>query len=149
MEYLPTDPAILVSSINMLLRDEEFDTLESICYNFNREPEEIKRYLEENGYTYSEKQKQVRPIGYDQEEEVSKEAIETAYCFFHQKQRVYEYSTMDWQKEDIEYAIGSYIDTMDKRLYDKISSGREDYLRTNDKFGLELKEAVEKLEKML
>lgn len=149
MEYLPTDPAILVSSINMLLRDEEFDTLESICYNFNREPEEIKRYLEENGYTYSEEQKQVRPIGYDQEEEVSKEAIETAYCFFHQKQRVYEYSTMDWQKEDIEYAIGSYIDTMDKRLYEKISSGREDYLRTNDKFGSELKEAVEKLEKML
>lgn len=149
MEYLPTDPAILVSSINMLLRDEEFDTLESICYNFNREPEEIKRYLEENGYTYSEEQKQVRPIGYDQEEEVSKEAIETAYCFFHQKQRVYEYSTMDWQKEDIEYAIGSYIDTMDKRLYEKISSGREEYLRASDRFGSELKEAVEKLEKML
>ena len=29
MEYLPKDPAILVSSVNMLLRDEEFDTLES------------------------------------------------------------------------------------------------------------------------
>ena len=42
MEYLPKDPAILVSSINMLLRDEEFDSLESLCYNFNREPEEIK-----------------------------------------------------------------------------------------------------------
>ena len=28
MEYLPKDPAILVSSINMLLRDEEFDTLQ-------------------------------------------------------------------------------------------------------------------------
>ena len=28
MDYLPKDPAILVSSVNMLLRDEEFDTLE-------------------------------------------------------------------------------------------------------------------------
>ena len=30
MDYLPKDPAILVSSVNMLLRDEEFDTLESL-----------------------------------------------------------------------------------------------------------------------
>ena len=29
MDYLPKDPAILVSSVNMLLRDEEFDTLEA------------------------------------------------------------------------------------------------------------------------
>ena len=29
MDYLPKDPAILVSNINMLLRDEEFDTLET------------------------------------------------------------------------------------------------------------------------
>ena len=28
MDYLPKDPAILVSSVNMLLRDEEFDTLQ-------------------------------------------------------------------------------------------------------------------------
>ena len=28
MDYLPQNPAILVSSINMLLRDEEFDSLE-------------------------------------------------------------------------------------------------------------------------
>ena len=34
MDYLPKDPAILVSSVNMLLRDEEFDTLESLCYAF-------------------------------------------------------------------------------------------------------------------
>ena len=42
MDYLPKDPAILVSSVNMLLRDEEFDTLESLCYNFGTEPKEIK-----------------------------------------------------------------------------------------------------------
>ena len=66
MEYLPKDPAILVSSINMLLRDEEFDTLESLCINFDRDPREIKEYLQCQGYVYSEDQKQFRPIGFDQ-----------------------------------------------------------------------------------
>jgi len=65
MEYLPKDPAILVSSINMLLRDEEFDSLESLCINFDRDPQEIKEYLAANGYVYSEEQKQFRPEGYD------------------------------------------------------------------------------------
>ena len=65
MEYLPKDPAILVSSVNMLLRDEEFDTLESLCYAFNREPQEIKEYLHGHGFVWSEAQKQFRPIGYD------------------------------------------------------------------------------------
>lgn len=49
MDYLPQNPAILVSSINMLLRDEEFDSLESLCYNFNTEPEKIKAILHEAG----------------------------------------------------------------------------------------------------
>lgn len=65
MEYLPKDPAILVSSINMLLRDEEFDTLESLCINFDRDPQELKEYLLGQGYVYSEGQKQFRPEGYD------------------------------------------------------------------------------------
>lgn len=65
MEYLPKDPAILVSSVNMLLRDEEFDSLESLCYAFDREPQEIKNYLVEKGYEWSEQQKQFRPIGYN------------------------------------------------------------------------------------
>ena len=65
MEFLPKDPAILVSSINMLLRDEEFDSLESLCINFNREPQELKEYLAGYGYVYSEDQKQFRPEGYD------------------------------------------------------------------------------------
>ncbi|MBQ8463454.1 MAG: DUF4250 domain-containing protein [Prevotella sp.] len=65
MEYLPQDPAILVSSVNMLLRDEEYDTLESLCYAFNREPQEIKDYLLGHGFVWSEQQKQFRPIGYD------------------------------------------------------------------------------------
>ena len=66
MDYLPKDPAILVSSINMLLRDEEFDSLESLCYAFSREPKDVKDYLVEHGYVWSEHQKQFRPIGYDE-----------------------------------------------------------------------------------
>ncbi len=66
MEYLPKDPAILVSSVNMLLRDEEFDTLEALCYAFNKEPKDIKDYLYKRGFVWSEQQKQFRPIGYDQ-----------------------------------------------------------------------------------
>ena len=65
MDYLPKDPAILVSSVNMLLRDEEFDTLESLCYAFGRDPVEIKEYLMGYGFVWSEQQKQFRPLGYD------------------------------------------------------------------------------------
>lgn len=66
MDYLPHTPAILVSSVNMLLRDEEFDSLESLCYNFNCDPEELKAYLYKNGFVFSSDQMQFRPIGYDQ-----------------------------------------------------------------------------------
>ncbi len=50
----------------MLLRDEEFDSLESLCYNFNTDPEKIKAILLEAGYIYSEDQEQFRPIGFDE-----------------------------------------------------------------------------------
>ncbi|WP_028912829.1 DUF4250 domain-containing protein [Prevotella sp. MA2016] len=66
MDFLPQDPAILVSSVNMLLRDEEFDSLESLCYAFNREPQEIKDYLMKHDFVWSEPQKQFRPTGYDE-----------------------------------------------------------------------------------
>ena len=65
MDYLPHDPAILVSSINMLLRDEEFSSLEELCYNFDRNPRELKTSLRRHGYVYSEKQHQFRPEGYN------------------------------------------------------------------------------------
>lgn len=66
MDYLPEDPYMLVSSINMLLRDDEFDTFESLCYNFDREPDEVKEYLLGHGFVYSTEQRQMRPIGYDE-----------------------------------------------------------------------------------
>ena len=75
MDFLPKDPAILVSSVNTLLRDEEFDTLESLCYAFSREPKEIKDYLMKYGFVWSERQKQFRHIGYDERlEEMTNEA---------------------------------------------------------------------------
>ncbi len=66
MDHLPNDPAILVSSVNMLLRDNEYDTFEELCNCFNRNPEEVKDFLGKNGYVYSEEQKQIRPIGFDE-----------------------------------------------------------------------------------
>lgn len=66
MEKLPKDPFMLVSAINMLLRDGEFDSLESLCNNFSRDPEEVKAYLLEHGFEYSEEQKQMRPVGFNE-----------------------------------------------------------------------------------
>ena len=57
---------MLVSSINMLLRDEEFDSLESLCNYFDKDPQRLKDDLRENGFVWDEKQKQMRPIGYNE-----------------------------------------------------------------------------------
>ena len=62
MDYLPQDPAMLISAVNMLLRDEEFDTLESLCINFDRDVDELKAYLLRYEYSYNEEQRQFRPI---------------------------------------------------------------------------------------
>ena len=80
---------------------------------------------------------------------IRKENIETAYCFLHQKQRVYQYSTMEWQKEDIEYAIASYAEEMNPELLDEISDGRADFLRDHKRFPEDITQAVERLESML
>ena len=67
MDYLPQDPAMMVSSINMLLRDDEFDTLESLCNYFDKEPAQVRDYLQEHGYIYSEEQRQFRPADFDKD----------------------------------------------------------------------------------
>ncbi len=79
---------------------------------------------------------------------ISKDAIETAYCFFHQKERVYTHSTMEWQKDDIEYAIGSYVDGMDKDLYNEISDGNNEFLHNHKSFRHDIEEALAKLEEL-
>ena len=80
---------------------------------------------------------------------ITKDSIETAYSFLHQKRNVYIHSTLDWQKDDIELAIGSYVNDMSQELYEAISNGRADFLRDHKRFGDDITLAVESLEKKL
>ena len=79
---------------------------------------------------------------------ITKDSIETAYSFLHQKRNVYIHSTLDWQKDDIELAIDSYVDDMNQELYESISDGRIDFLRNHKRFGEDITQAVERLENM-
>lgn len=80
---------------------------------------------------------------------ISKYDIEIAYAFLHQKQRVYEFSTMLWQKDDIEYAIGDYVGQMNAELYKKLAKGRDRFLLDHGSFASDIREAVDCLEEML
>ena len=80
---------------------------------------------------------------------ITKDSIETAYSFLHQKRNVYIHSSLDWQKDDIEYAIGCYVDDMSQELYEALASGRVDFLRDHKKFQDDITHAVKSLEKML
>ena len=60
MDNLPQDPFILVSSINMLLRDNEYNSLEALCDDFGKDINQIKDYLGQNGFEYLEEIKQFR-----------------------------------------------------------------------------------------
>ena len=80
---------------------------------------------------------------------ITKDSIETAYSFLHQKRNVYIHSTLDWQMDDIELAIGSYVDDMSQELYEAISDSRADFLRDHKRFGEDITQAVERLEKKL
>lgn len=76
-------------------------------------------------------------------------SIESAYSFFHQKYRVYEYSHNDGQKDDIEYAISSYVEQMSPSLYEHLAHCRKDYLLSHASFVQDIKDAIEQLESML
>ena len=80
---------------------------------------------------------------------ITRHSIETAYSFLHQKRNVYIHSTLDWQKDDIELAIGSYVDDMSQELYEAISDGRADYLRDHKRFQDDITQAVDRLEQKL
>ena len=80
---------------------------------------------------------------------ITKDRIENAYSFLHQKQRIYVHSTLDWQKDDIEIAIADYADEMSQELLDAISGGRTDFLKDHKRFMEDITKAVEILEKML
>lgn len=80
---------------------------------------------------------------------ITKDCIEEAYCFFHQKWRVYERSNIERQKEDIEYAISSYVDSMNPELYEHISQGKRHFLLDYTMFEQEMPLAIERLEHMM
>lgn len=80
---------------------------------------------------------------------IERGVIEQAYSFFHQKLRVYEFSTSETQRDDIEYAVSSYVDGMSVELYDVLSSGRRGYLREHPSFWSDLRAAVGAMETMM
>ena len=58
MDRLPeNDMPMLVSAINFLLRDEEFDNLDQICDYYHKDRAELEKKLKDAGYIYSEEQK--------------------------------------------------------------------------------------------
>ena len=58
----------------------------------------------------------------------TKDSIEAAYCFFHQKWQVYAFSNSERQKDDIEYAISEYVNEMSPALYEALAQGKEGFL---------------------
>lgn len=82
-------------------------------------------------------------------EEIGRDSIESAYCFIHQKLRVYEFSNNPTQKDDIEYAISQYVEGMNSQLYALLAGDRKDFLVEHVNFEKDMREAQEKLEKMM
>ena len=80
---------------------------------------------------------------------ITKDSIETAYSFLHQKRNVYIHSSLDWQKDDIEYAIASFVDDMSQELNDMIADGRTDFLTDHERFQEDITKAVLSLESVL
>lgn len=79
---------------------------------------------------------------------ISKDSIEQTYAFLHQKWRVYAHSPSARQKDEIEYAISSYVEQMNPALYALLAAGRPDYLLAHATFAADMAEAVERLERM-
>ncbi len=80
---------------------------------------------------------------------ISKDCVEAAYCFFHQKWQVYAYSDNAQQKDDIEYAIASYVSGMNQTLYSKLAQGKADFLCDHVTFHKDMQAAITLLEQWL
>ncbi len=78
-----------------------------------------------------------------------KYAVQSAYCIFHQKLMVYKFSGIQRQKDEIEDAVSSYANEMNRELYDILAEGRSDFLMEHIHFADDLTAAVDKLESML
>lgn len=80
---------------------------------------------------------------------ISRDSIEAAYCFLHQKYRVYEFTTSETQRDDIEFAIASYVDGMNKALYLELAKSRKEFLLNHVSFAKDMEEAIKALEAKL
>lgn len=80
---------------------------------------------------------------------ITKDSVEQAYAFFHQKYRVYEFSNDERQKDDIEYAISSFVEQMNAELYESLSHGKKDFLCDHQNFSEDISTAISSLEAML
>lgn len=80
---------------------------------------------------------------------INKDSIESAYCFLHQKYRVYEFSNSETQRDDIEFAIASYVNDMNKELYEHLAKGRKEFLCNHTTFAADMQEAINELETKL
>lgn len=79
---------------------------------------------------------------------ITKDSIEEAYAFFHQKWRVYSQSHSDSQKDDIEYAIADYARNMNKELYAWLAGDSTDFLFAHSHFASDISSAVDRLESL-
>ena len=77
---------------------------------------------------------------------INKDSIESAYCFLHQKYRVYEFSNSETQRDDIEFAIASYVNDMNKEFYAHLAKGRKEFLCNHTTFAADMQEAINELE---
>lgn len=80
---------------------------------------------------------------------ISKDAIESAYSLFHQKLRVYVFSDSETQKDDIEYAVASFANEMNRELYEMLSEGRAGFLMEHSTFREDLSKSVEMMESLI
>jgi protein involved in ribonucleotide reduction len=80
---------------------------------------------------------------------LTKDSVEQAYCFFHQKWRIYSYSSDRNQKEDIKYSVISYVEGMNANLYACISEGNTHFLTDYATFEADMPCAVERLERLM
>ena len=54
MDTLPTDPMMLFSTVNMLLRDGEYSTLDDLCSAFGVARKDLEAQLSAVGFEYNE-----------------------------------------------------------------------------------------------
>ena len=74
---------------------------------------------------------------------IDRNIVEQAYCFFHQKWNVYAGKSSEKQRDDIEYAISCYADTMSPELFRVISAGKPDFLHDHSAFHTDMTAAID------